>query len=151
MQREAFLPSINHPCRQCPWCRTRSETSPRFGQSVGWGGCLHCLTVPGTSPERMSILEMNASPKSTPVLPPHTPGTLSAHLGMTQLLLFRVESQKKNSWVESSLLTSPSHNVTFAKDRDADKNLIVYYSWLLEMPFVSLRVLLISWTFICTT
>lgn len=91
---------------------------------------------------------MNPSPISTPVLPAHTPDALRGHQGMTQLLLFGAESPK--NWVESSLLTSPLHKVTFTKDRDADKDLIVYYLWLLEVPFVSLRVLLISFMFTCT-
>lgn len=151
-----FLPCINHPCRQCPWRRTRSETAPKFGQSMGWGG-LHCLILPGTSPERMNIQGRSCllhskwiHPLYLPLPASCTPGALNGHLGLTQLLLFGVASHKNNNWVERSLLTSPSHNVTFAKDRDSDKGLIVYYLWLLEVSFVSLRVLLISWMFTCT-
>lgn len=42
---------------------------------------------------------------------------------MTQLLLFGVESQKQQ--LGRNNLTSPLNNVTFATDRDSDKDLIV--------------------------
>lgn len=87
---------------------------------------------------------MNPSPISTPVLAGHTPDALSGHLVMTQLFLFGAEVSPKKKKNQLGRKQLANFFFTQCKDRDSDKDLIVYYLWLLEVPFVSLRVPLIS-------